>query len=181
MNPEERPATKPDERLTTADLAQAAAKTPERHEGEPLGRDEKSVLNKAKAERLLDEAGATQRAATVSTGTAVIQERPIESGAPAQPRRERQTTSAGLFEEGETRPMRARWTDIQGSFVDEPRRAVKEADALVAEVMKRLAEVFANERAQLERQWDRGDDVTTEDLRVALQRYHSFFDRLLAI
>ena len=60
-------------------------------------------------------------------------------------------------------------------------RAVEQADSLVADVMKRLAESFAGERANLERQWDRGGDVTTEDLRVALQRYRSFFDRLLTI
>ena len=66
-------------------------------------------------------------------------------------------------------------------FVDEPRAAVERADSLVAEVMKQLAEGFARERSTLEHQWDRGDNVTTEDLRVALQRYRSFFDRLLQI
>ena len=53
--------------------------------------------------------------------------------------------------------------------------------ALVADVMKRLAESFASERGTLEKQWDRGDNVTTEDLRVALQRYRTFFDRLLSV
>jgi hypothetical protein len=70
---------------------------------------------------------------------------------------------------------------VQGGFVDEPRRAVEQADALVATVVKRLAEGFAKERSTLEQQWDRGDDVTTEDLRVVLQRYRSFFDRLLSV
>ena len=70
---------------------------------------------------------------------------------------------------------------MQAGFVDEPRRAVEHADSLVAEIMKRLAESFAAERASLEKQWDRGDSVTTEDLRVVLQRYRSFFDRLLTI
>ena len=70
---------------------------------------------------------------------------------------------------------------MQTSFVDEPRRAVEQADELVAGVMKRLAETFARERANLEHQWDRGEDVTTEDLRVVMQRYRSFFDRLLSI
>lgn len=74
-----------------------------------------------------------------------------------------------------------RWTDIQAGFVDEPRRAVEQADALVADAIKRLAESFANERAQLEAQWDRGGDVSTEDLRQALQRYRSFFSRLLSV
>ena len=77
--------------------------------------------------------------------------------------------------------LRTRWTDIQAGFVDEPRRAVEQADGLVAEAIKRLAETFANERNQLEGQWDRGGDVSTEDLRQALQRYRSFFSRLLSV
>lgn len=79
-----------------------------------------------------------------------------------------------------TGDVRGRWESIQIGFVDEPRRAVEQADALVAELMQRLAETFASERSQLESQWDRGEDVSTEDLRVALQRYRSFFDRLLS-
>lgn len=75
--------------------------------------------------------------------------------------------------------FRQRWDETQTSFVDEPRAAVARADELVAEVMQRLADTFARERAQLEGQWDRGDEVSTEELRVALQRYRSFFDRLL--
>ena len=77
--------------------------------------------------------------------------------------------------------LRTRWTDIQAGFVDEPRHAVEQADSLVAEAIKRLAETFANERSQLEGQWDRGGDVSTEDLRQALQRYRSFFSRLLSV
>jgi hypothetical protein len=88
---------------------------------------------------------------------------------------------APLFLEKDADPFRTRWNQIQAGFVDEPRRAVKEADGLVADVMQRLAETFANERTALEHQWDRGDAVTTEDLRVALQRYRSFFSRLLSI
>jgi hypothetical protein len=73
-----------------------------------------------------------------------------------------------------------RWQQIQTSFVDEPRDAVAEADALVADLMQRLAASFSHERERLESQWDRGDDVSTEDLRVALTRYRSLFDRLLS-
>jgi hypothetical protein len=65
--------------------------------------------------------------------------------------------------------------------VDEPRQAVQQADELVAAAMKRLAEVFASEREKLEREWDKNDDVSTEDLRLALRRYRSFFDRLLSV
>ena len=77
--------------------------------------------------------------------------------------------------------LRNQWTDIQAAFVDEPRRAVERADGLVADAIKRLAETFSNERAQLEGQWGRGGDVSTEDLRQSLQRYRSFFSRLLSV
>ena len=77
--------------------------------------------------------------------------------------------------------FRSQWSKVQTGFVDEPRQTVAEADKLVASVMQRLAEGFANERSGLEKQWDRGDNVSTEDLRVALQRYRSFFDRLLKL
>ena len=86
-----------------------------------------------------------------------------------------------LFGERDTTEFRRRWSDIQAAFVDEPRRSVEQADALVADVAKRLTDGFGNERTSLERQWDRGDNITTEDLRVTLQRYRSFFDRLLTI
>jgi hypothetical protein len=86
-----------------------------------------------------------------------------------------------LFSESEMGDFRSQWSSLQTGFVDEPRRAVEEADKLVASVMQRLAEGFANERSGLEKQWDRGDNVSTEDLRLALQRYRSFFDRLLTL
>jgi hypothetical protein len=86
-----------------------------------------------------------------------------------------------LFSESEMGDFRSQWSNVQTGFVDEPRRTVEDADKLVAAVMQRLAESFANERAGLEKQWDRGDNVSTEDLRVALQRYRSFFDRLLKL
>lgn len=86
-----------------------------------------------------------------------------------------------LFPENEVTNVRNRWTEIQTAFVDEPRRAVEQADALVSEVTERLSRSFADERSKLEGQWGRGDDVSTEDLRVALQRYRTFFDRLLSV
>ena len=86
-----------------------------------------------------------------------------------------------MFVPGEAQELRTKWEKIQTGFVDEPRKAVQDADALVAAATKRLAEIFAEERAQMERDWDRGDDVSTEDLRIALRRYRSFFDRLLSV
>ena len=75
----------------------------------------------------------------------------------------------------------AQWSVIQAEFVDNPETSVKAADSLVAQVMKRLAEVFSEEREQLEIQWRQGEEVSTEELRVALQRYRSFFNRLLSL
>lgn len=89
--------------------------------------------------------------------------------------------AAPLFPANELDELRNRWSSVQTAFVDEPRKAVEQADSLVASAMKRLAEVFAEERSKLEGQWDRGDNVSTEDLRIALQRYRSFFQRLLSI
>lgn len=86
-----------------------------------------------------------------------------------------------LLDESESAKVRKRWQDIQTGFVDEPRAAVESADQLVAELMQRLAKMFSDERTQLERQWDRDGNVSTEDMRLAFQRYRSFFDRLLSI
>lgn len=86
-----------------------------------------------------------------------------------------------LLADEQVHELRTRWADVQTGFVDEPRRAIEQADALVADAMKRLAQSFANERAQLESQWSGGSDVSTEDLRLALRRYRSFFDRLLSV
>ena len=106
--------------------------------------------------------------------------RPVAAPSDRERVREDQAqASTPLFSDTDQRDLRARWNDVQTGFVDEPRRAVEEADNLVASVMKRLAEGFASERSNLEKQWDRGDNVSTEDLRIALQRYRSFFDRLL--
>jgi len=104
------------------------------------------------------------------------------AGAGAATRSAGQSTErTPLFNREEAETFRSRWIAIQGQFVDEPRQAVQEADELVAETMQRLAQIFATEREGLESDWDRGGDVTTEDLRVTLQRYRSFFDRLLVV
>jgi hypothetical protein len=101
------------------------------------------------------------------------------TGAATAPALEEQ--AAPLFSAEEAKDFRGRWDAVQVGFVDEPRRAVEQADGLVAAAMKRLAEMFAAERAKLEGQWSRGDDVSTEDLRLALRRYRSFFGRILSV
>src|SRR5690242_7944048 len=97
-----------------------------------------------------------------------IAKQPVASPVAAEP-------NAPLFHDDEGRGFRARWEGIQTGFVDEPRTAVEQADALVQEMMKRLTDVFAEERAGLEKHWGRGENVSTEDLRIALKRYRSFF------
>jgi hypothetical protein len=90
------------------------------------------------------------------------------------------STTGPLLAGEDAEGFRARWTDIQTGFVDAPRRAIEQGDALVAELMQHLARTFADERGRLERHWDQGDDVPTDNLRDAFQRYRSFFERLLA-
>jgi hypothetical protein len=88
--------------------------------------------------------------------------------------------SVPLFAQDDAERLRSRWTDIQAGFVDQPREMVEQADQLVADLMQRLAAQFSEERSRLEEQWAREEDVSTEDLRVALKRYRSFFERLLS-
>ena len=87
---------------------------------------------------------------------------------------------ASLLADGELQSMTMRWKDIQAEFVDEPSRSVEQADALVAELMQRLAAMFASERAGLEERLAGDHQVSTEDLRQGLRLYRSFFERLLA-
>ncbi len=88
---------------------------------------------------------------------------------------------SALLSAKEEEDFRSRWNIIQTGFVDEPRRAVEEADELVAQIMQRLAESFSNQKSNLETQWEHSEQVSTEDLRMALRRYRSFFDRFLSI
>ena len=93
---------------------------------------------------------------------------------------ERDGTLEPLFAEERATELRERWQALQARFVDEPRETVSDADSLVAELLQELARGFSDARSGLESQWSAGDDVSTEDLRLTLQRYRSFFERLLA-
>jgi hypothetical protein len=85
----------------------------------------------------------------------------------------------GLLKLDVSEQFRARWNEVQGMFVDEPRSAVQQADTLVSEVIEKITQMFANEHNLLEGQWNQGNEVSTEELRKALQHYHSFFNRLV--
>lgn len=90
-------------------------------------------------------------------------------------------TRQPLFPSAELQEFRGQWDRAQGLFVDDPRKAVEQADSLVAGTIQRIAQQFADERGRLEAQWDKGEDVSTEDLRQAIRRYRDFFDRLLSL
>ena len=118
----------------------------------------------------------------VSVGDNRTEDRATDTRPADAPRRPVEQEEAGPLLPGDfVQDLRGRWDRVQTGFVDEPRDAVRQADELVATAMKRLAESFAEQRNALERQWDRGDDVSTEDLRQALRKYRSFFQRLLSI
>jgi hypothetical protein len=134
---------------------------------------ERQVVNDADSRPLVTPPPGDVRASSVASGATTA----TGAAAARAPEEER----AALFAGNEANELRARWDSIQVGFVDEPRKAVQEADALVSSTIKRLSEVFANERQNLEQQWGRNDNVSTEDLRVALRRYRSFFSRLLTI
>jgi hypothetical protein len=106
---------------------------------------------------------------------------PTEIRREEQHQLEKRNEHSSLLPENVGSEFRSEWDRIQVSFVDEPRKAVEQADSLVAQVMQHVARTFSDERKNLEGQWSRGDNVSTEDLRIALQRYRTFFSRLLAV
>ncbi|MET7737032.1 hypothetical protein ABZT02_37725 [Streptomyces sp. NPDC005402] len=115
--------------------------------------------------------------------------KPVEDGAAgADPGSQHQANDSGARSEDEAPQLltpedeeafRTRWQEVQNEFVDDPRDAVHTADALVADVMQKLAATFADHKQELEGQWNRGEQANTEDLRLALRHYRSFFNRLL--
>jgi len=111
-----------------------------------------------------------------ATDTAAANGRPV-----AAPRTQTEDEAAPLFATGEVEGFRSQWKEIQSTFVDSPQDAVREADELVAEIMQNLAKTFAEHKHTLEEQWSRGDEVQTEDLRLALRQYRSFFNQLLSV
>jgi len=170
----------PESRLSTADLA---AKNPatdhEPVQSETTSRHETSspVMQASRVEGQTLVAGDGAAASEDDQGTR--EQRTTAgrsaSGAGSDPE------ATPLFAEHEATQFRDRWGEVQAGFVDEPRRAVEQADGLVAEVMQRLAASFSDERSRLEASWGRGEETETEGLRQALRKYRSFFDRLLRV
>jgi hypothetical protein len=179
--------SRPDEQLSTRDLAS----TPAEPRDETDAADERTDLQTSTRHNETDQDPGDRDADVAASATQPAAVRPADRDEPgvepeadpstdrADPARE-DGDDARLLADDEGAELSSRWEAIQVTFVDDPRRAVEEADGLVAHVMQQLADGFARERETLEGQWSRGEDVSTEDLRVALQRYRSFFQRLLS-
>jgi hypothetical protein len=188
------PAT---EAVTTADVAAAssagqpatdqaaAAQAAERRVeagGSPSADADKAAARRAEA-GASPSADADRSAARADRTVAEVDRKAPDRGAPdrSPAGADEGESSAPLFGGDQASGYRSRWAEIQTGFVDEPRAAVQEADALVAEVMRQLARTFADERRRLEGQLAEGEEASTEDLRIALRGYRSFFDRLLTV
>jgi hypothetical protein len=137
------------------------------HPGDPRPNDPRRSAPRATEQRPSDQRPTDQRRTDRPDGRA-----PSDGGSAAP---------SALLSDRDLETVTRRWHEIQAGFVDAPQQAVKDADALVADLMERLVQVFAAERHQLESHRSRGDQASTEDLRIALQRYRSFFQRLLAV
>ena len=128
----------------------------------------------------------TQETAAATSGVDRVETRDPEPTLDSSAETVETTASAGstdqmLFAGSDSSGLRSRWTEVQSAFVDDPRDCVQKADGLVAEVVDKLTAGFAEARTRLEAQWARGEEASTEDLRVALKRYREFFERLLAV
>jgi hypothetical protein len=154
-------------KLSTADIARGTTVTEEERAAEARTMDKMSTDSSAIDSSPAD--SSTNRSMGGSTAPARRVERADDDD------------TAPLFAGSDAEAFRGRWTEIQAGFVDDPRSSVEKADGLVAEVIKNLADAFATERNGLEQRWQQGGDPSTEDLRVALRRYRTFFDRLLSV
>ena len=104
--------------------------------------------------------------------------RPGDSGEP--PPQEQPARDLPLLEQGQADDFLRRWSEVQSRFVDDPQAAVRDGDSLVAELLQALAARFAAHKDGLEQSWHGGGEADTEQLRLALQSYRSFFQRLLS-
>jgi hypothetical protein len=161
-----------DDQLPIADFAKSASNTPERSALREWIEGCRIPTNDAARPRLVPHRSNNLQGPRIM---------PPNSLAATESSADDREAAAPLPSGSEIAKLRSRWNNIQADFVDEPRRSVQEADKLVGDAVQRLAEGFANERASLQKQWDSGDKVSTEDLRVALQRYRAFIGRLLSV
>jgi hypothetical protein len=165
--------------LSTDDLAAPRGDTTAAHEGDDVGRaaDRPEHDQTTLEERDRDRVPADSPFPRPGAGEArSLRQQAGERGPAAAD----EAAAPPLLPSGESDKFRVQWHEIQALFVDDPPEAVRSADQLVAEVMQAVATSFNNHKHELERQWQRGEEVSTEDLRLALRQYRSFFTRLLS-
>lgn len=188
-----------DRNLSTADLAAAGrkaavhrddevddvatARTAGDRSGAPRTGGERAAAPRSAGEASMRDRAAAERKGEATSSAAG----PGGTPTTGRPAADKPATDQGaeqldpLFSSEVAADYRSRWAAVQSSFVDDPRRAVREGDELVAQMMKNLAESFAAERGRLETQLGQTGETTTETLRVSLRRYRSFFERLLSL
>ncbi len=136
----------------------------------------------SEAPPVMEQTAPAETAGTAEPPTAPAPGAEAPAAPPERPSVERESsTEAVLFAEDELGDMRARWAGVQASFVDDPKDCVQKADVLVSDLVEQLTTGFADARSRLEQQWARGEEASTEDLRLALMHYREFFERLLAV
>ena len=181
-----------DEQTNTASTSTADVAPTARPESSSAGREPSTAQTdpSAEADNLSNLSSATMRTdsaptqgepLTMGNESSTGQTEPSEMGTESSPARTEPSTDKSLFADADVSGLRSRWNDVQAAFVDDPKKCVQEADALVAEVVEQLTTGFSAVRSRLEAQWARGEEASTEDLRLSLKRYREFFQRLLSV
>ena len=157
------------------------------HEQEAMAESpDEPVISTSEAPRMADETTAATPepapAADTAAPSADNAAHPAEAPEP-EPRsaKHESSTDEELFAGDDLAELRARWAGVQAAFVDDPKDCVQKADVLVSDLVEQLTTGFAQARSHLEEQWSRGEEASTEDLRLALMHYREFFERLLAV
>ncbi len=169
---------------STADVAPTA-----RPESTSAGREPSTAQTDPSAEAddasfgdyTTDSAPTQDEPPTMGDESSSAQTDPSEMGIASSTAGTEPSSDKSLFADTDLPRLRSRWDDVQAAFVDDPKKCVQQADALVAEVVEQLTTGFSAARSRLEAQWARGEEASTEDLRLSLKRYREFFQRLLSV
>ncbi len=178
-SPEAEPATAQHRQSAAAEPSSATMRTePPTADDDSAARQEYSSAGTEPATaQPRQSAAAEPSSATMRTDPPAAQTEPSETETGISTD---QSRTNSLFAD-DTSGLRSRWDDVQAAFVDDPKECVQKADTLVAEVVEQLTNGFSEARSRLEAQWSRGEEASTEDLRLALKRYREFFQRLLSV
>jgi hypothetical protein len=151
------------------------------HEQPMTDSPEESPSPVSEASRTNDDGAAVtaERAPAADTADPPAPQAEVPGAEPASTQLESSTDDVVVADD-DLAELRARWAGVQAAFVDDPKDCVHQADLLVSDVFEQLTTGFAGVRSRLEEQWSRGEEASTEDLRLILMRYREFFERLLA-